>query len=378
MMKPLNILYFFSFFVSIQFAATTYINSSFLAQFVSEKNVGLIYALASLIATTLLFLLPRITVQIGNYRVSNIILLAIIFSLVGLWQALDANSGIVMFILYFVMNLLIAFSRDIFIEKYSRDKIAGRARGAALTAINLGFVLAPLAAGILAQKSFNNVYLLAALLTLPAFFFLIPFKNFHDPHYKPTKLNEVWEKFKANPSIFKIYLTNFILQFFYVWMVIFMPIYLNRHIGFSFEQIGLIFTIMLLPFVLIQYPLGRLADKIGEKSILTAGLIIAGLATLVIPFITASNLILWAIILFATRIGAATIEVMTESYFFRKVSASDSELIGFFRNTYPVANIIAPIVASLVFLFTSFQGLFGILAIILFASIYLSQTLNNH
>jgi len=77
-------------------------------------------------------------------------------------------------------------------------------------------------------------------------------------------------------------------------------------LGFGWENIGLIFTIMLVPFVLVDFPLGRLSDKIGEKKLLITGFLITILFTLIIPFISAPLVWIWAIILFGTRLGAAT------------------------------------------------------------------------
>jgi MFS family permease len=77
---------------------------------------------------------------------------------------------------------------------------------------------------------------------------------------------------------------------------------------------------MLLPFVFVQFPLGRLADKKwGEKEILSLGFIIVAIATGLISFISGGSMILWMTILFITRIGAATIEIMCDTYFFKKV-----------------------------------------------------------
>src|SRR3972149_2289795 len=105
------------------------------------------------------------------------------------------------------------------------------------------------------------------------------------------------------------------------------------------------FTIMLLPFVIVQYPLGKLADKIGEKELLNIGIIVMSFATLAIPFLGSANFFLWAGVLFLTRVGAAMVEAMTEIYFFKKINTEDSEVISFFRNTYPVAFIFAPLIA---------------------------------
>ena len=149
-------------------------------------------------------------------------------------------------------------------------------------------------------------------------------------------------------------------------MVIYTPIYLFEHIGFNWKQIGFIFMIMLIPFVLVDYPLGHLSDKIGEKKLLLVGFLITILFTCMIPFIKTPEVWIWAIILFGTRLGAATIEIMAESYFFKEISDRNADEISFFRNTYPLSFIIAPLVAIPVLLFVpSFKYIFFVLSAIM-------------
>ena len=63
-------------------------------------------------------------------------------------------------------------------------------------------------------------------------------------------------------------------------MVIYTPIYLHEHIGLPWSDIGIIFTIMLLPFVLFEFPAGKLADgKWGEKEPPIIGIILIAVST---------------------------------------------------------------------------------------------------
>jgi len=202
-MKPLQTLYLLSFFLSLQFAVTVYINSTFVSQFIGEKYVGVFYTFVSALAIFGLLLLPSLIIKFGNFRLSNLILLFMFFSLLFLFQIKEAVSGLILLTIYLLTNAFIVFSRDIFIEKYSREETVGQTRGLFLTVINLGFVLAPGVAGFLAARSLNNVYLLAAILTLPAFFLFNRFKKFHDPHYKPPILKEIIKKFKKDKSVSK-------------------------------------------------------------------------------------------------------------------------------------------------------------------------------
>jgi MFS-type transporter involved in bile tolerance (Atg22 family) len=125
---------------------------------------------------------------------------------------------------------------------------------------------------------------------------------------------------------------------------------------------------MLLPFVIIQYPLGKVADrKFGEKELLLAGFAIMGAATYVMSTIQSNSVLVWGTILFITRIGASMIEVMSETYFFKQVKPDDSDLIGFFRNAAPMAYVVAPLVATLLLFVIPINLLFVVLSIVALA-----------
>src|SRR3989344_3642212 len=149
------------------------------------------------------------------------------------------------------------------------------------------------------------------------------------------------------------YKISLLLQFFYCWMVVYTPIYLYIHLGFSWKEIGLMFAIMLLPFAILPFHLGRYSDKIGERKMLMIGFFIASFATLSLFFIERHEVWIWALALLCTRIGAATIEIMSDVYFFKHIKPENEEYIGVYRSTAPVAFIICPLVASLAFIFIS-------------------------
>jgi MFS family permease len=161
-------------------------------------------------------------------------------------------------------------------------------------------------------------------------------------------------------------------------MVIYTPIYLYAHLGFNWKEIATIFTIMLLPFVLIQFPLGKYSDKIGEKKMLILGFLVASIATLSLFFIKKSEVWIWAVALFTTRIGAAIIEIMSDVYFFKHITKENDEFIAIYRNTAPVSYVLAPFVAFIVFSFIPlFNFIFIILGTLMLYGVYLSSTIKR-
>jgi MFS family permease len=380
MKKDRTIIYLLGFLFSIPLALTSYINSSFLAEFISEYYLGFIYIISSAITIWGLQKMPELLAKIGNRKASLYFALATFFSLVLLAISHVDFIIVTAFVIYFIFSNIFIASLDIFIEEFSKKSSIGKFRGLYLMIMNLAWVLAQTISGsIINKSSFTGIYLFAAIfMLLVAGVLAISLKNFKDPKYIKMSAFKTLKTFIKKRYLAKIYLINFILKFFYAWMVIYTPIYLREYLNFGWDKIGIIFTIMLIPFVLIQYPLGKISDKIGEKKLLIIGFIISAFFTLLIPFITEPKVWIWGLILFGTRVGAAIIEVMSEVYFFKKIKPEDAEETSFFRNTYPLSYIIAPVFAiPILFLVPSFQYLFFVLGAVLLVGLFITLRLRD-
>lgn len=380
MLKNRSIIFLTGFLFSIPLALTSYINSSFLEKYLTDYEVSILYTFASIVTILGLLIMPKILSRLGNRKTSLCFAISSLASLLMLAFIDNAYFVIAAFIIYFSsLNFLIA-TLDIFIEDFSKNASIGKLRGMYLTILNLAWVISQVVSGsIIAKSSFKGIYLFSALfMVLVSLIFIYSLKDFKDPIYKKVPFFKTIIYFKKNKNILKIYLTNFILKFFFVWMVIYTPLYLNRNMGFGWDKIGLIFTIMLLPFVILTYPLGQLSDKIGEKKMLLIGFAISAFATLLIPFINEPIFWVWAGILFATRVGAATIEIMSESYFFKMVNEEDADVISFFRNTNSLSYIIAPLVAlPILFFVPSFEYIFFVLSTVLLTGLYITLRIKD-
>ncbi len=375
-----GIIYIVGILFALAMALTSYINSSYLESYFSEAGVGVIYMSVSIATIIALLFADRILTRFGNRRTSLYFSALLALSLFLLAAGGGKALVLLAFALYFIsVNFLIA-TLDVFVEDFSLKNSIGRFRGFYLMLINGSWVVAQLiSSSVIERSSFQGIYLLSALfmlLDVAVFHFFL--RNFRDPVYEKIPIVKTIAFFEKNKNILRIYLVNLILKFFFAWMIIYTPIYLNRHLGFEWSEIGLIFTIMLLPFLLLDYPLGVLSDRIGEKKMLIAGFLIAGIFTLVIPLIAAPLLLLWAAILFCTRVGAAMVEVMSENYFFKSVPEEDVDETAFFRNTTPLSFILAPLLATLLLLLLpTFQYLFFVLGAILLLGVLVSLRLDD-
>jgi MFS family permease len=377
--KKLRILYLIGFFLAVATALLAYIRSSYINQFVDLKYLGLVFVLTNLVVFIVIDFFPRIIKRYGKFETLFALLLLNMASLFSLAFFHQFWIGLFIFIFYLTTLWLIWIGHDIFIETYSRDIVTGRIRGLAYTIINLGWLVSPFLSGYLLEHyGFSFIFLIVGFLILPVILLLR--SNFREEPLRDHITYKFWPSLKeiySQKSIFKIFSITFLLNFFYSWMVIYTPLYL-RSLGMSWSEIGFTFTIMLLPFVLLQYLAGWLADKfLGEKELLSLGFIIMALASFALFFINTPAVFIWGILLFTTRIGASLVEIMGDTYFFKQIDQRNLNLIIFYRNLLPLAYIISPLIAVLILIFLPLKFLFLFLGLSMFSGLAFSLRLRD-
>ncbi len=374
------VIYILGFLFALHATLPIYINSSFLSLISPEKFVGIIYSIGSVATILAFFVIPPILRKFGGYQTAIAFILLELLSLISLAFLKSPSLLIFFFITSLVSIAIIGFIIDLFLENVSSDNKTGKIRGIFLTSVNIAWIVSPLITSfILTNGDYWKIYVAAAALLLPVLFIVKRnLKNFKDNNYDKTPLsktiNEIWK----GKDIRNIFMISFLMQFFFAWMVIYTPLYLHNQIGFDWGQIGILFSVMLLPYVLTELPLGKIADdKLGEKEIMSIGFIIMAISTGVISFLPNGNFFLWMAILFITRIGASMVEIMSETYFFKKTNVSQMPIVSMFRTTKPLAYIIAPITATILFYFIEFKFIFIILGFLMFYGLRFSLALKD-
>lgn len=380
------LVYLTSFLYSFQYALPLYIESSFISQFLSsEKVVGLIFSFAAIFTVTYTFLLPRILRRFGNYKATLGAMGVEIIALIILAFCSDPSTSptlaIISFIVFLITSAVIFLNLDYFVENFTDNEKTGSMRGIFMTVLNIAVAVAPFVAGLmLTDHDFWKIWAAAAVIMSLGFFVIAKyFRNYEDPHYLVHPFRSTFRIVRESHDLHSIILMHFLLSFFFVWMVIYTPIYLNTYVGIPMNEIlSTIIPIALLPFVLFEVIFGRLADtKYGEKEMLTIGFVIMGISTAAIAWTTTTNIYLWAGLLFATRFGASAVEAMTESYFYKKVGPEDAHLITFMRTMRATSYIIAPIIGSVLLMFIDFRFLFLVLGILMLAATPYSLTIKD-
>ncbi|MFA5997566.1 MAG: MFS transporter [Candidatus Paceibacterota bacterium] len=380
------LVYLTSFLYSFHYAMPLYIQSSFISQFLpADQAVGLIFSFAALFTVAYTFLLPRILKRFGNYRSTLAIMGVEVLTLISLTIFSTPDKAptitIISFIIFLVATSVIFLNLDYFVESFTNNEETGSMRGIFMTVLNIAIAVGPFLAGLLlTDHDFWKIWLAAAVVMSLGFLIIAKyFKDYEDPHYLVHPFRATLLIVRESHDLRSIIFLHFLLSFFFVWMVIYTPIYLNTYIGISMSDIlGTIIPIALLPFVLFEVFFGRLADKkYGETEMLTMGFVIMGISTAAITWVTSGNIYLWAALLFVTRFGASLVESMTESYFYKKVGPEDAHLITFMRTTRATAYIIGPIIGSIFLAFIDFRYLFLLLGILMISATYFSLTIKD-
>ena len=363
--SKLNSLFLQGVFFSFSSAILSYVLSSYIEEYIGSNYVSIIYLIPNIITIFLIFHFGKIIKKIGIYTAYLLDIVLLFFSLF-LEVFSDHNIFYIVFLLI-VYQTTMALSWifiDYYIEKYSSDSSTGNTKGIQWTTINLTFLFGPLLAGFLVSHfGYSPVFFLSSIMIIPPLIFIVKgFKNIKIVREENTKIN--LRKIHRNKAVWKISIMNFLLNFFYCWMTIFTPLYMNKVLNLTWDKIGIIMSIVLIPFIIFQYPAGKVADKyLGEKELLMISTLILGVSTIALFFV--KNVFWFTLILFLTRIGASILEIIREVYLYKNLDASNIDLISFYKLVSPLSWVIGPVLSSILLNIFDMKYLFLILGIII-------------
>lgn len=368
-MKKLRVIYEANFILVIAVASTAYIHSTYLYELGTPIPEGILFTFGSLgaLGTTLLstflfrkFGLKTVTTFTG-------IIGALAFATLGI------NVGIIISIIAFIISIssiaLIVLGFDIIIKEFTPNNLEGEVRGINLALGNLAFLIGPIAAGLIAEEfTIASVYFFSAIsLLVMIAFFHSRFKNFSQK--KETEKSNILTGMKniwVNSKIRNSYISGFMIEFFFAIWAIFTTLYMHEIVGFHWAEIGLLFALMHIPYIILEPIIGDIADKNkNERILMITGLVIIAVSFVGVALIDSTSMILWAILLILTRVGASFGQVAHESYFFRNLQTNETNIISAYRTMSPLALLFGPFLGSIILLFTDYPQLFMIVSIAL-------------
>lgn len=361
-MQPRTVFYIGNFFFSFFVALVTFIMLPYLSSFMPAAYTGLVIAGGALIAVFVFPFMPQIVARYGAQRLVIIFATLEMFALTAITVSPGPLTAVFLVAVSIALQPFIAYELDILLETTTTEEgTTGRVRALFLTAWNIAALVAALLVGVLASgDAYNRVFLVAAAVLVP---FIILFAVQRLPKGTSPKLSNMRETvlcIARDRDLAAVVFGHLLLYSFFVWAPFYTPIYLHTELGIPWSDLGWMFSIMLLPYVLIQYPAGFLADRFwGDKEMMFAGFIIAGVSFAAIGFFTTSTpLLVIAFILFASRAGTAFVESMTEGHFFRRMSEKDVNTISIWRGIWPLTELAAPIIGSVILIFGGFELFF--------------------
>jgi len=354
--------------LALHFALILFANSTFLEESFSNTAISLLYAGGSILSVFIFLLIPHIIERFTIFTTALFFILCEFISIGGMAVAGNPVILATLFVLHTALISILFYICDVYLEKSTKEEVVtGSTRGTYLTLTNIAFMIAPLLTGIIVSVyGYRYVYACSALLLFPLLYMFIkwlrPIRS-ESEVLVPTNIPKDTTISIRNKKIFYPLFAQIVLQFFFAFMVIYLPIYLITEIGFTWKILGPIFTIMLLPYVLFELPVGYLADsRYGEKEFMIGGFLLIAATMVAITLPETPHAILWSVLLFLSRVGASFAEITTETNFFRQVDGSDEGIISLFRLSRPLAYVLAAIVGTISLAYLPFTALFLVLA----------------
>lgn len=267
----------------------------------------------------------------------------------------------------------------IFVRDFAKSREIALAEGRYYFFTNIGWLIGPVAGGIIAANLgketafiFSGVMYLAALIIFLHQEFIA--KN---PHIHNRKEQSTLKEFSENLAFFikdkkriKSFFIGFGLYFWWAIYKIYIPITIIN-IGFHQDTVGLVVSAGIVPLILLEMIVAKKAQKNGVKKSLAFGYF--WLAATIFVFTLTKMPIILLILMILANIGAAFVEPLHETYFFQITEKKDEDrLYGIYNTGFPLANIFAPLIGSIVLSFTDINGLWIFAAGIFFILGFLS------
>ena len=363
--KKLGLLKFISFLFGFSQAILAYVIADYFRESFGSTNVSVFYFISYIIALIGILNMHKIIKRIGKATAMLFFLFLQVCSVTFLIFTEPSIIGVSLLMAFIISSYLSWVMLDIIVEAYSEDKKSGRIRGIHLTIMNTGFLIGPLiSTQILEKFGFNGLFFVSMLISMFTFIIaLFNLRGISQRFGQNLTIRDLVKKIFTNCDVMKIYFVSLALEFFFALMVVYTSLYLLE-LGMSWSKIGIIFTVMLIPFVILGYPVGFLADKkFGEKEMIIIGLFIMVVSSGIIFFITSTSIWVWSSVLFVTRIGATMVETLRDSYFYKKIDGRDVDIISFFRTTPSVAYILATSISAIVLIFFPLKSIFLIISL---------------
>lgn len=243
----------------------------------------------------------------------------------------------------------------LFMSEFSRGVGMAKINARRLLWENVGAFIAPMFA-MWVVVFFNDNYRMPFLAAGMIYFFgLLFFKHFgivqQDKVLKPLKLQKTVRALRINAKSFfnkqgmlRAYVVNFGFYALRAMRLLYVPIIVIEN-GFSNETLGIVLSIGIIPYIIVDLFIGKLIQKYGVKIWMTMGFVSFAIFSFIALFVNGYALlavfVLW-------QISGAFMESAHDLLFFDDMPRRDQpKYYGVFRTSVNVPSVIIPILGTI-------------------------------
>ncbi|NVM02270.1 MAG: MFS transporter [Candidatus Helarchaeota archaeon] len=228
------------------------------------------------------------------------------------------------------------------------------------TAMGIGPVLGGLFASMGVFIPYYVAMILNGIVFILSFFLMEPKQIKKNPSLKKI-LNSV----QRHPKLIVPGLFNFIDRLHMGFIIFILPMYLQMVLYKGPELRGMVLGLYALPFILLQYPIGKLSDKVGRYKPLIIGSLGYGIVLSSIAFFGTYGFLILIILFIILGIFAGTTTPPTMALIGDIVSKEENAIaMGFFNFVGNFGIIIGPLIAGYIITYSNFDFAFLIVGII--------------
>ena len=376
---------------ALHYGIPLYATSSFLKSLgFTSAGVNLLYGVSALLTVVIANHISQYVRRYHTYGFTYAVVAAEIAVTIGFALTTHLWLSALFFVAHFILTVILFVLLNIFVESFTPIKQTGLVRGVFLTLLNTGILVAPLIGGLVLSSQeaggdaapYASLYIIASLVLVPYFFFLHHYlKETTEPPYETHSLVEAMRRVYKNKDLFAALLSQCALYAFYTVMIIYAAPHVTSMLSISLSvYLTSIAPLALLPLVILPYELGYLADtKFGEKELMALGLIILGATSIILGVLETSSFLIVVSLLILSRIGAACVETMSYSYYYKKIPRNDPALSAVFTNMNAVATCVVPrFLFTIAPLITLYKGLpFILVGLLAFSVLHSVSIMHN-
>jgi len=206
----------------------------------------------------------------------------------------------------------------------------------------------PVLGGILAGLGVLVPYYAASILSLFVFFLALVFlKEPHQLRPKPSFLENVGIVFRK-PRLIIPAIFNFVDRFHIGFILFILPLFLPIVLQVEPELRGMVLGLFALPFIILQYPVGKWSDKIGRYKPLIIGSIIVGVTLMIMGYLGSFGLFAVIIGFIILGIGNGFTGPTAMALVGDTVDADDNAVgMGFFNLLGNIGIVMGPFIGGL-------------------------------